>query len=181
MSLIVLSRSDVDAAFFSFHPNEIEIILAQTLINISTSSDIYSPPPTTIISPYQNLSSPGTSNVLGSSRSHQRNRKAPVIWPYRMTTFGSACRVVVPLGSTEGTIQRSPQDRFTTLLFGDNEGEPLHAIVNTRRLTAFRIAAGGCLSPICVNPHFIRRNSVRVGDTCTESHRRPQGARRHRD
>lgn len=139
MSLLVLSVADVDAAFYSFHPNEIEIILARTFIDISTSSDIFSPPPTKLTPQPARRRREIDEDGRGRDGSVPQNRRSPAtIWPFKMETFGSACRVVASSGDPD----RGLQSRSTTLLLGDGDGEALHAVVNTRRLTAYRIAAG---------------------------------------
>ncbi|OBZ73270.1 Ketimine reductase mu-crystallin [Grifola frondosa] len=129
MSLLVLSASDVAKVTNRLSPDELMRLMAQVFSRLSSGSE--DPAQSGIYQPHR-ITVPTTNHSC-------------LFMPSRMTSVGTAMKVVsVPTGAASQAIKERGLPASTLVL--DEETGNVKAIVNARRLTALRNAAGSLLA-----------------------------------
>ncbi|TFK16536.1 NAD(P)-binding protein, partial [Coprinopsis marcescibilis] len=160
--LLVLSAADVEQITASFLPLELQVLMAQVFSSLSQFSE-----------GHQAKRSDGAASPKSSSEPHpttQTPHRTSITMENHTALFMPARLSIQPLpgnpgdqtGSTSIKIVAVPRSRgqsglpATTVVLDEHTGA-VKAIVNARKLTALRNAAGSLLSTILVATRYPRR------------------------
>ena len=144
MPVVFLSAAEVDTVISRFSPDELVHLMAQVFITLSKSSHADGSGGR-IAMPHRTVVPTPSHNVL--------------FMPSRLSRFGTAIKVVsVPTAQAPLHIRERGLPA-TTMVMDEDTGE-VKAIVNARKLTALRNAAGTLLSSRNGGPTLCSRRST---------------------